>query len=85
MNEDDDARIKQESQNAHSEKRKKELLAKESQNIVIRGTNEMSNASNSQYIKVENADPIRPMFENTWSAYLPILGMILEETQDTEM
>ena len=36
LNEDDDARIKQESANAHSEKRKKELLTKESQNIVMR-------------------------------------------------
>ena len=25
------------------------------------------------------------MFENTWSAYLPILGMILEESPDEKM
>ena len=44
-----------------------------------------SNSNNTVYIKVENADPIRPMFENTWSANLAVLGMILEESQDEAM
>lgn len=39
-------------------------------------------ANNSVYIRVENADPIRPMFENIWSANLAVFGMILEESTD---
>lgn len=31
---------------------------------------------------MDDAAPIRPMFENTWSANLATLSMILEETVD---
>lgn len=34
------------------------------------------------YIMVEDCGPIRPMFENTWSANLATLSIILEETTE---
>jgi brefeldin A-inhibited guanine nucleotide-exchange protein len=42
----------------------------------------MSGASQMPYIIVEDCGPIRPMFENTWSANLATLSIILEETTD---
>jgi brefeldin A-inhibited guanine nucleotide-exchange protein len=37
------------------------------------------------YITVEDAAPIKPMFENTWSANLATLSIILEETTDDKI
>ena len=42
-------------------------------------------ASNLPYITVDDVQPIRPMFENTWSANLATLSMILEETTDEQI
>jgi len=42
----------------------------------------MAGANNLPYIYVDDAGPIRPMFENTWSANLATLSIILEETVD---
>lgn len=82
LNEDDDARLKLEAQNATTYKRKQELFEKESATLLSRGKNEMQGQNNAPFISVDDVGPIRPMFENTWSANLATLSMILEETQD---
>jgi brefeldin A-inhibited guanine nucleotide-exchange protein len=53
--------------------------------IFERGKNEIKDANNLPYITVDDCGPIRPMFENTWSANLATLSMILEETTDEAM
>ena len=50
--------------------------------MVDRGKQQMLNNQNNKYITVDDVSPIRPMFENTWSANLATFSMILEETND---
>lgn len=40
------------------------------------------NMTNQQFILVNDTEPIRPMFENTWSANLAVFSVLLEESDD---
>lgn len=40
------------------------------------------NITNQQFILVNDTEPIRPMFENTWSANLAVFSVLLEESDD---
>jgi brefeldin A-inhibited guanine nucleotide-exchange protein len=50
--------------------------------LIDRGKQQMLTNLNNKYITVDDVSPIRPMFENTWSANLATFSMILEETTD---
>jgi brefeldin A-inhibited guanine nucleotide-exchange protein len=50
--------------------------------LFERGKKEFLGSNNQPYIHVDDAGPIRPMFENMWSANLATFSMILEETID---
>ena len=39
-------------------------------------------ASKQQFLLVNDTEPIRPMFENTWSANLAVFSVLLEESDD---
>ena len=53
LNEDDDARMRNEAANAKTFKQKKELFAKETESLVKRGTTEMQDGNLSKYVDVE--------------------------------
>ena len=53
--------------------------------MIDRGKQQMLTNLNNKYITVDDVSPIRPMFENTWSANLATFSMILEETTDDEV
>lgn len=82
LNEDDDARLKAEASTATTYKRKQELFQKEGNSLIDRSKKEMGGISNQTYICVDDAEPIRPMFENTWSAFMAIFSMLLEKTNE---
>jgi len=66
---------------------------KEAQNLAKRGATMIkekksmgaSGQSNSQYILINDTEPIRPMFENTWSANLAVFSVLLEESDDNKI
>ncbi len=64
---------------------------KEAQNLVKRGVSMIKqqkssgqggSSSSSQFVLVNDTEPIRPMFENTWSANLAVFSVLLEESDD---
>ena len=42
----------------------------------------VAGVSNSQFLLVNDTEPIRPLFENTWSANLAVFSVLLEESDD---
>ncbi len=87
LTEDEDAKLKLEAVHATSFKRKQDLFVKEAQGFVKRGAamikqQKIGNISNQQFILVNDTEPIRPMFENTWSANLAVFSVLLEESDD---
>jgi len=38
--------------------------------------------TNEQFMLVNDTEPIRPMFQNTWSANLAVFSVLLEESDD---
>lgn len=85
LNEDDDARLKAEAATATTYKRKQELFQKEGNSLVDRSKKEMGGVQNTTYISVDDAGPIRPLFENTWSAFMAIFSMLLERTNEDNL
>ena len=85
LNEDDDARIKAETQNANSLKRKQDLFQKEGINLINRGKSQIAQQGNNNFISLEDCKAIRPLFENTWTPNLVTFSRILEETSDEEI
>jgi brefeldin A-inhibited guanine nucleotide-exchange protein len=88
LTEDEDAKLKLEAVQATSLKRKQDLFAKEAQGFVKRGAamikQQKGNATNGGqlFVMVNDTEPIRPMFENTWSANLAVFSVLLEESDD---
>ena len=83
LNEDDDARLKAEAATATTYKRKQELFQKEGNSLVDRSKKEIGGVvQNQTFISVEDAGPIKPLFENTWSAFMAIFSMLLERTNE---
>lgn len=60
---------------------------KEAQTLSKRGAELIKNKKghNVQFVLVNDTEPIRPMFENTWSANLAVFSVLLEETDDTKL
>ena len=93
LTEDEDAKLKLEAVQATSLKRKQDLYMKEAQNLAKRGATMIkekksmgaAGQSNSQYILINDTEPIRPMFENTWSANLAVFSVLLEESDDNKI
>jgi len=85
--EDDDARIKLEAQAAKSAKSKHEIFLKECQGYIKRGAAiiKENKSQNTQFLLVNDTEPIRPMFENTWSANLAVFSVLLEESDDPKI
>lgn len=85
LTEDEDAKLKLEGAQATSFKRKQDLFVKEAQGFVKRGVamiKQQKTASSQQFVLVADTEPIRPMFENTWSANLAVFSVLLEESDD---
>ena len=88
LTEDEDAKLKLEAVQATSLKRKQDLFVKEAQGFVKRGAamikQQKGNATNGGqlFVMVNDTEPIRPMFENTWSANLAVFSVLLEESDD---
>lgn len=41
--------------------------------------------THAEFILVNDTEPIKPMFENTWSANLAVFSVLLEETDDPKI
>ena len=86
LREDDEARIKQESTNATSSKRKQEIFIKEGQGLAKRGYELMKEKKKTgHFILVNNSDAIGPLFESCWSAMFAVFSMLLEEHDDSQI
>ena len=83
LKEDDDARLRQESNNANSYKRKQEIFVKEGQGMAKRGYELMKEKKKStQFTLVNSSEAIGPLFESWWSAMFAVFSMLLEEHDD---
>jgi len=82
LNEDEDARIRQETAAATSFQRKRELFAKEGTGLVARGLTQIASKGNNTFISVDDCKAIRPLFENIWTANLATFSVVLEQTTD---
>lgn len=86
LEEDEIARMKHEGSMANSFKRKQDLFIKEGQGFVKRGAALIKQkGTNVEFTLVNDTEPIRPMFENTWSANLAVFSVLLEETDDPKI
>ena len=84
--EDEDAKLKLEGAQATSVKKKHDLFMKEAQSLVKRGTEFIKNKfSTSMFVLVNDTEPIKPMFEATWSANLAVFSVLLEESDDRQI
>ena len=80
LEEDEDARLKLESSLGAN---KKALFNKEREGILRRGTNILKQDSKQdKFVSIKDISTIRPMFENTWSAYVAVFSTNLESTDD---
>lgn len=88
LTEDEDAKLKLEASQATSFKRKQDLFMKEAQGIVKRGSAMIKQQKSDQaqqsslFILCNDTEPIKPLFENIWSANLAVFSVLLEESDD---
>lgn len=86
LEEDEEAKIKLEGAQANSLKKKQDLFNKQAQKFIMKGTQLIKqNTNHSSFILVHTTEPIKPMFENTWSANLAVFSVLLEEGQDPKI
>lgn len=50
--------------------------------LIQRGKTQIQQKSNEYFLSVDDSKPIRPLFENIWSANLATFSVLLEETND---
>jgi brefeldin A-inhibited guanine nucleotide-exchange protein len=63
---------------------KKLLFDKEREGILRRGANILKQDNrNNKFVLIRDISTILPMFENTWSANLAVLSVVLDETEDS--
>ena len=52
---------------------------------MIKSKGGNAGSANNQFVLVNDTEPIRPMFENTWSANLAVFSVLLEESDDPKI
>ena len=76
--------IRHESSNI-SVKRKFENFVIESAQMVQKGTELIKNKNVSVYLKVNNTDYVRPLFDILWSPLLAVLSVLIEQYDDPKI
>lgn len=85
LKEDDDAWMKLESSQANTFKKKQEVFMKEGAWIAKLGTEALKSISNTNFVLVNEVDPIGPMFVSVWGAMYAVFSTLIEIYNDLEI